>query len=220
MLRCLGHGGGRLLARGDGSGGDRGRGRDAGAGRGVLVERLADAAAAGEQDEAGHDAASHRDGRRPPGAPAVAGGAPQAGRVGWPPPRPQPGWVRSTGPRGPLAGVQEGPGRSRRQSAPTPSPTATFTGLLAERCRLAYRCRLLSENESADFAGSAAGLQTTVPCGDSAARTRRRLGGELATDPVGLLGEDDLAALLAGGDRGCDPDEAPPTTRTWRGAQA
>ena len=112
------------------------------------------------------------------------------------------------GASGPLGWVQEAP----RKVTPAISADTIADGdihwIAAERRRLAYRCRLLSENESADFAGSAAGLQTTVPCGDSAARTRRRLGGELATDPVGLLGENDLAALLAGGDRGCDPDEA------------
>jgi hypothetical protein len=36
---------------------------------------------------------------------------------------------------------------------------------------------------------------------------RHRLGGELAAHPVGLLGEDDLAAQLAGGERSRDPAE-------------
>src|SRR4029453_16984509 len=62
-----GHGGGRLLARLDGRG-DRGGVRDAGAGRGgVVVEDLADAVAAGQQDDPGHD------GGHPGGGGAVGG---------------------------------------------------------------------------------------------------------------------------------------------------
>jgi hypothetical protein len=208
MFRCLGHGGGRLLARGDGSGGDWGRGRDAGAGRGVLVERLADAVAAGEQDDAGHDAG------QPPGRPAAAG---RAGAGRWGAPGGEGRVAASLTPAGlglvggGLGALGLGPGGPRKVTPAISADTIAdgdIHWIAAERRRLAYRRRLLSENESADFAGSAAGLETTVPCGDSAARTRRRLGGELATDPVGLLGEDDLAACWQAAIAAAIPTEA------------